>query len=334
MRVFITGIAGFLGARVAAEGKALGWEVTGIDSLLGGDAANVPAGIGWRVADCRETGKYADLIKGADVIYHAAAAPYEGLSVFSPQVVYENTLMSTIGMLRAAASAGVSRFVYCSSMSRYGSQQAPFTEDLPVHPEDPYACAKTASEEAVRVMCGLYGMEWVIAVPHNIYGPGQRYYDPFRNVAGIMINRILLGRPPVVYGDGSQVRCLSYIDDVTGPLLKLAAEPVAGEVFNVGPDSHEEEIRIIDLARLILYLTGSDMKPVFFPARPAEVFRATCSSAKARTLLDYRPGVELYKGLDAYIEWIRVKGPREFEYHLPVEIPRENTPRTWTERLM
>ena len=114
---------------------------------------------------------------------------------------------------------------------------------MPTAPADPYAIAKVAAEEIVRNLCSLHGLEWVIAVPHNIYGPGQRYWDPYRNVAGIMINRCLLGKPPVVYGDGSQRRCLSYIDDVTGPLLKLATEDVAGEVFNVGPDGFEEGVQ-------------------------------------------------------------------------------------------
>lgn len=341
MRVFITGIAGFLGAHIAREGKARGWTVAGIDSMLGGDEDNVPAGVEWRIADCRDTENYDDLIAGADVVYHCAAAPYEGLSVFSPQVVYENTLMSTIGMLRASANAGVSRFIYCSSMSRYGSQGAPFTEDLPVQPEDPYACAKVASEEAVRLLCALHGMEWVIAVPHNIYGPGQRYWDPFRNVAGIMINRVLQGKPPIVYGDGSQVRCLSYIDDVTGPLLKLATDDVAGEVFNIGPD--DGDTTILDLAYTILYACGccgwngfggGKLLPQFYPARPAEVHTATCSAQKARERLDYKPTWDLESGIRQYVHWVEEKGARPFEYHLPIEIPRENTPKTWTERLM
>jgi UDP-glucose 4-epimerase len=340
VRIFVTGIAGFLGAHIAREGKARGWDVTGIDSLLGGDKENVPPGIPWRIADCRDPDKYADLIEGADVIYHCAAAPYEGLSVFSPQVVYENTLMSTIGMLRAAANAGVSRFIYCSSMSRYGSQKAPFTEDMPLSPEDPYACAKVASEQAVRLLCGLHGMEWVIVVPHNIYGPGQRYYDPFRNVAGIMINRILQGKPPIIYGDGRQRRCLSYIDDVTDPLLKLVTGDYAGEVFNVGPDhddnGDDDWVTINSLAHTILYLCDSKLEPEYFPARPAEVFEAHCSADKARKMLDYRPRVELYRGLERYIEWVKEKGPRPFEYHLPVEISNSplEAPRTWTERLM
>lgn len=337
MKIFVTGIAGFLGAHIAREGIKRGWEVSGIDSMLSGDAANVPGSVPWWQVKCESTDSYKDLIAGVDVVYHCAAAPYEGLSVFSPQVVYENTLMSTVGVLRAAINSGARRFVFCSSMSRYGAQAAPFTEDMVPQPVDPYACAKVAAEQAVRTLCGLHGMEWVIAVPHNIYGPGQRYWDPFRNVAGIMINRVLLGKPPVVYGNGQQVRSLSYIEDVTGPLMALATEDVAGEVFNVGPDAEDESIPILGLANLIRFMLGCggrELEPEFHPARPAEVFEATCSSGKARQVLGYKPRWELHKGLEEYISWVKSKGPRPFEYHMPIEIKRENTPRTWTERLM
>ena len=337
MKVFISGVAGLLGSHVAREGIALGWEVTAVDSLLAGDASNVPEGAYWWKADCCESRTYSHLLKDADVVYHCAAAPYEGLSVFSPEIVVRNTLSSTVALLTASINAGVKRFVFCSSMSRYGHQEAPFTEDMAPAPADPYAIAKVAAEEIVRNLCSLHGLEFVIAVPHNIYGPGQRYWDPYRNVAGIMINRCLLGRPPVVYGDGSQRRCLSYIDDVTGPLLKLATEDVAGEVFNVGPDGFEEDCSILDLANVIRYLTDrADLKPLFLPARPAEVHTAHCSAEKARKLLGYRPRWELERGLDAYIGWIRERGPRDFEYHLPIEITRTplETPRTWTEKSM
>jgi UDP-glucose 4-epimerase len=332
VRVFITGIAGFLGGHLARCSLEAGHEVAGVDSMLAGHVRNVPCGARWREAECQRTALYQHLVSDADVVVHTAAAPYEGLSVFSPQVVCEHTFMSTAGALRAAITAGASRFVFCSSMSRYGSQPAPFTEDMPVAPADPYAVAKTASEDLVRVLCGLHGMEYVIVVPHNIYGPGQCYTDPFRNVAAIMVNRILQGRPPVIYGDGSQRRSLSYISDVTGPLMQALTAPVAGEVINVGPD--DTGVTISELAGMILKLTDCDLEPVHFPPRPAEVHTATCSAAKARRLLGYEPRVPLEDGLRELIAWVAGMGPRPFDYHLPVELPSERTPATWTRRLI
>ena len=301
--------------------------------MLGGSATNVPPGASWRRLSCQTQGTYSPLLFDVDVVYHCAAAPYEGLSVFSPQMVYENTLMSTIGILREAINAGVKRIVFCSSMSRYGDQEAPFTEDMTPRPVDPYAHAKVAAENAVTSLCNLHDVEWTIAVPHNIYGPYQRYWDPFRNVAAIMINRVLQGKPPIIYGDGSQRRCLSYIDDVTGPLMKLATDTVAvDEVWNIGPD--DSGCTISELASLILNITGSNLEPEFYPPRPAEVHTAHCSAAKAREYLGYEPQVELKDGLAEMINWVATKGPRKFEYHLPIEIKGKNIPRTWSERIM
>ena len=330
----MSGLAGLLGSHIAREGLALGWEVTGCDTLLGGSASNVPEGAYWWQADCREPRTYSHLLKDADVVYHCAAAPYEGLSVFSPQVVFDHTLSSTVAMLVASINAGVKRFVFCSSMSRYGHQETPFSENMPTAPADPYAIAKVAAEQVVQNLCSLHQIQYVICVPHNVYGPGQRFWDPYRNVAGIMLNRVLSGKRPIIYGDGSQRRSLSYISDVTGPLLKLATEDVAGEVFNVGPD--DDGCTILELAAAVLRTCGSDLEPEFLPARPAEVHTAHCSAAKARKMLDYEPRVSLEDGLALYAEHIRQAGPRAFDYHLPIEITRTplQAPRTWTEKSM
>jgi UDP-glucose 4-epimerase len=289
----------------------------------------------WEKADCRDAGSYAHLLEGVDVVYHCAAAPYEGLSVFSPSVVYENTLQSTIGLLVASINAGVKRFVFVSSMARYGHGLAPFTEDMPTAPVDPYGNAKVAAEQAVKCLCELHGVQWTIVVPHNVYGPGQRYWDPYRNVPAIMANRVLQGKPPVVYGDGRQRRSLSYIADVVAPMLIMADHPAAaGQVFNVGPGG--KGVRIAELARQIIILAGADLDPEFYPGRPSEVHQAYCSDEKTRTVLGYESQWDLDAGLKELIGWIAERGPREFEYHLPLEITRTplQIPRTWTERTM
>jgi len=334
VKVFVTGLAGFLGAHIAREGLDRGWSVAGIDSMLSA-TEGAPDGTSWLRADCRDTGKYAWLLDGCDVVYHCAAAPYEGLSVFSPAVVYENTLQSTIGLLVASINAGVKRFVYTSSMSRYGHGKAPFTEDMPTAPVDPYAASKVAAEEAVRMLCTLHGLEFCISVPHNVFGPFQRYWDPYRNVPAIMANRVLLGKRPVIYGDGQQRRSLSYIADVVAPMILMADHPgAAGEVFNVGPGG--EGVTIADLAERIIRLAGADVEPEYYPGRPSEVHQAYCSDAKTRDVLGYESQWDLDAGLEKLIAWIAERGPRDFEYHLPLEITRTplQIPRTWTERTM
>ncbi|MGW8729939.1 NAD-dependent epimerase/dehydratase family protein [Streptomyces sp. NPDC055808] len=210
--VFVTGVAGLLGSP-AEELMKLGYEVRGIDNLLGGYRDNIPHGMDYRTADCRDTADSADMLEGVGVVYHCAAAPYERLSVFSPYLVHEHTCGSTIAVLSASVAAGIERFVYCSSMARYGAGVPPFTEDLTPTPVDPYGIAKHAAELTIRSLGQEHGVEFNIAVPHNVIGPGQRFDDPYRNVAAIMINRMLRGLPPVIYGDGSQRRCFSYISD-------------------------------------------------------------------------------------------------------------------------
>jgi UDP-glucose 4-epimerase len=333
VKVFVSGVAGFIGSQLARHAITEGWTVTGIDSMLSGDEANVPAEARWMRSTCQAVTHYRQFLRDADVVVHCAAAPYEGLSVFSPQLVYEHTLMSTVALVRASIAAGVKRFVFCSSMSRYGAQGVPFREEMDTAPVDPYGCAKVAAEEAVKTICRLHGLEWVIVVPHNVYGPGQKYWDPYRNVAAIMINRVLSGKPPIIYGDGYQRRCLSYIGDVVPALAQACTSRYAhGEVFNLGPSGDGETIT--DLATLILDVTGSDLEPQYMPPRPAEVHFATCDCSKSAAMLGYEPTWDLRDGLEKLAAWIGERGPRPFTYHLPIELPTDQTPRTWTERLM
>ncbi|GAA1018184.1 GDP-mannose 4,6-dehydratase [Acrocarpospora pleiomorpha] len=331
--VLITGVAGFLGSHLADALLAEGHQVRGVDNLMGGYKDNVPGGVDFRVADCRESGSYADLLAGVETVYHCAAAPYEGLSVFSPFHVHEHTCGATVALLSAAAAAGVRRFVFCSSMSRYGDGRPPFAETDEPAPVTPYGIAKYAAELMVRSVCEAHGMEFNIAVPHNVIGPRQRYDDPYRNVAAIMINRMLRGERPVIYGDGSQLRCFSFVSDVVSCLVRLGADArVRGEVVNVGPD--EDPVSVLTLAETLAELMGVPHDPIFVPARPLEVHHATCDSGKARRLLGYETGTTLRDGLRSMIDWISARGPREFDYGLELEIVSALTPRTWTDHLI
>jgi UDP-glucose 4-epimerase len=332
-KIFITGVAGFLGSHLADAFLSRGADVAGIDNLLGGAAENVPAGVDFRVADCNDRHAYADMLGGAQVAYHCAALAHEGLSVFSPHLISTHGINASTGLISAAISAGVGRIVYCSSMARYGRNAPPFTEQQDPQPVDPYAISKVAGEQMLRTLCDAHGVEFNIAVPHNIIGPRQRYDDPYRNVASIMINRMLRGLQPIVYGDGSQRRCFSFVDDVVPSLVRLGVDPdIRSEVFNLGPD--EQITTILDLAREIADLLGFELAPIFMPSRPLEVRDAFCSSDKARRRLGYRTTYTLRDGLAGIIDWIRAKGPKEFRYGYEIEIRNERTPRTWAESII
>jgi UDP-glucose 4-epimerase len=327
--VLISGVAGFLGSHLADAFLGDGWEVVGVDNLVGGYRDNVPAGALFHQADCNDLARMRALMEGVDVVYHCAATAYEGLSVFSPHFVTRNVVTATTGMMSAAIASGVRRFVFCSSMARYGANEVPFTEDLEPRPEDPYGIGKLAAEMLVRNLAETHGVEWVIAVPHNIIGPRQKYDDPYRNVAAIFINLLLQGRPVVIYGDGSQKRCYSFVSDVVAPLRQMATDPAcAGEVINIGPD--DEFVSVLDLASLVARLLGVELTCEFLPPRPREVHLANCSAAKARSLLGYRPRVSLEEGLRAMIDWIRARGPLPFSHHVDVEIMSHALPKTWS----
>jgi UDP-glucose 4-epimerase len=301
--------------------------------MLGGERSNVPTGVEFHQVDCNDLDRVRGLLRDIDLVYHCAAAPHEGLSVFSPCVITTHTYNSTVSVAAAACSAGVRRFVFTSSMARYGRQPVlPFTEDMTPLPRDPYGVAKWAAEEALRCLCEAHDMEYVVAVPHNIIGPRQKYDDPFRNVASIMINRMLQGHQPYIYGDGTQARSFTFVADCVNPLAEMAFRPgLSGQVINVGPD--EESTTVNELAERIARIIGFDLNPIYVPDRPMEVKRAYLSADKARKLLGYRTTTDLDKGLRHMVAWIRENGPRPFVYHLPIEIESDKLPVTWRDRL-
>lgn len=333
MRVYITGVAGFLGSHIAKRMHDLGHEVGGNDSMVGGDEYNVHPFVKFDAIDCRDQEAMRRALDGYDLLYHCAATAHEGLSVFSPSFITSNIFEASVATFSAAVAAGVKRIVNCTSMARYGEQQAPFTENMKPAPVDPYGIAKVAAEEVLKVMGEVHGIEWNIAVPHNIVGPNQKYDDPFRNVMSIMLNRNLRGLPSIIYGDGEQTRCFSYVDDCIACLEKMGLDKsINHEIINIGPD--EEFITINQLSALCANETGFNGEALYYTAgRPREVKHAVCSSDKARDLLGYKTTTTVAEAVKHTADFIRMRGPKDFNYHLPIEIQNEKTPKTWTERM-
>jgi len=333
MNVFITGIAGFLGSHIADKLISQGNQVSGCDNLIGGYLENVPSAAEFYQVDAIYLNQMKKMTKDVDLIIHTACTAYEGLSVFSPYLVGQNTYQISMSVYTAAAENKIPKIINCSSMARYGKQDiVPFTEDLLPKPQDPYGIAKYASEQTLDIMSNVHNFQYVNLVPHNIIGPRQKYDDPYRNVVSIMINRILNGNPPIIYGDGSQQRCFSDIDDVVDPIIKsIDSSQAVGETINIGPD--EDVISIKDLALKILKVLNSDLEPIFVDPRPQEVKLAHCSADKARNILGYNTSVSLDDSIEKIANWIIDVGPKKFRYHLDIEILNEKTPKTWTQKL-
>tara|TARA_B100000242_G_scaffold190586_1_gene137245 strand:- start:335 stop:1336 length:1002 start_codon:yes stop_codon:yes gene_type:complete len=333
MKIFITGVAGFLGSHLAKRMLDLGHEVIGNDNLIGGDLVNLDKRISFFNTDCNNLDEMSKITKECKVIYHCAATAHEGLSVFSPHIITNNIFQASVSVITAAIRNKAKRFVYCSSMARYGKQTPPFSEEMTPKPEDPYGIAKVAGENVLKVLADLNGMEWNIAVPHNIIGPNQKYDDPFRNVVSIFINRNLQKKPSIIYGDGKQKRCFSYIDDVIYCLEKIALdENINKQIINVGPD--EEEITIKEVAEIVANETGFNGNPIYLPDRPKEVKFATCNSDKSRKLLNYKTKTSLKDAIKHTVNYVKQNGVKPFKYHLPVEIVNEKTPSTWVKKLI
>lgn len=332
--VTITGVAGFLGSHIADAFLERGWKVRGVDNLIGGDYANIPYGIEFYEKDLKDLDAIQPAFDGADLVVHAACTAYEGLSVFSPSLVVDNTVMATVNAVTAAVRGGAKKFIQMSSMARYGDHGGKlFDETDEARPQDPYGIAKLSAEQLLRNICDTHGLDWVVLVPHNIIGARQKYDDPFRNVASIMTNRMLQGQQPIIYGTGEQKRCFSFVQDVINPLMVAFESPEAvGQVINIGPD--EEHVSINYLAEELADIIGFDLDPIYKTGRPQEVPIALCSSNKARQLLGYETKTTLREGLEELVDWIRTNGTKPFAYHLPVEIVNEKTPETWTKKLI
>ena len=333
MHIFITGVAGFLGSNLADFYLKKGLRVSGCDNLIGGSLENVDPGVSFYKGDCEDLEFMKQATKdNVDVICHAAAFAHEGLSSISPTLICNNNVTGSTSVFTAAIINKVKRIVYCSSMARYGDVKTPYKESDSLNPVDPYGVSKVAAEKILKILCNTHGVEYNIAVPHNIIGPKQKYDDPYRNVVSIMSNLMLQDRSPMIYGDGEQTRCFSDIVDCIYCLDKLITDKnIISETINIGPD--EESISINEIFKKLANKIQFNKEPTYFADRPNEVKNAVCSSEKARKVLDYKTTVSLDDSIDKVINYIKKTGTKNFNYNYKLEIQNNKTPITWMKKL-
>ncbi len=333
MNIFITGIAGFLGSNLAHYLLNKGYKIYGNDNFIGGYKDNLNDKFQFYNVDCCNYNEMNKILKNMDVVIHSAATAYEGFSVFSPSFVTKNIYEASVSTFSAAISNNVKKIIFFSSMARYGEQKFPFTEDMKPLPQDPYGIAKVAAEQTLINLCKVHNVDWSILVPHNIIGPRQKYDDPFRNVLSIFINRMLQKKPAIIYGDGSQKRCFSYVDDCISCIEQaITNKKTSKEIINIGPD--EEFISIKELADKCANITGFNEKHIYFNDRPQEVKFATCSSDKARKIMNYNTKFTLDKSIQLTYEYIKNRGAKDFEYKFDIEIQNQLTPETWKNKII
>ncbi len=338
--IVITGSAGLIGSHLSNQFLELGFKVVGVDSLIGGYATNMPeqnSNFTYFNVDILNNAKLIEIFKFFKpvAVIHCAALAHEGLSVFSPKTIVENIYAGTASVCSAAVSSGTPYFINTSSMARYGAGNPPFKEDHKCNPVDPYGLAKKHAEEHLNLMHTIHGIKVFHIVPHNVCGPNQCYNDPFRNVMSIFGNLVLNDKPVYVYGDGTQKRSFSHIDDCVDAYVRvfeMREQLESGEVFNIGPD-HGSEISILELANRVHTYFNKEPNIKFVPDRPQEVKDAWVSVEKAKKVLDYTTKNSVEDTIRDTITWIKNSPVRQFNYHLSLEIVNEKTPKTWTERL-
>jgi UDP-glucose 4-epimerase len=323
----VTGGAGFIGSHVAEHLLKMGHKVIVVDDLSGGFLENVPKDCVFIKGSIVDKKIIENIFKKypIDYVFHLAAYAAEGLSHFIRKFNYENNLLGSMNLINCSIKHRIKRFVFTSSIAVYGKNQLPMKEDLTPHPEDPYAIAKRAIELDLAAAYDVFGLEYTIFRPHNVYGERQNHGDPYRNVLGIFINNIISGKPLVIFGDGRQKRAFTYIDDVAPYIAKsVEMKKTVNQTYNLGAD---KVYSVINLARLVLKIMDSKTKIEFHPARK-EVKNAYSDHTKVKRDFRIKKYTELEQGLERMIEWSKKIGPRKTSKFGKIEIEK-NLPLSW-----
>jgi UDP-glucose 4-epimerase len=326
-RVLVTGGAGFIGSHVAEHCIRLGFDVTVVDDLSGGFRGNVPNDAVFVQGDLRNTAFVDSLWAAArfEYVYHLAAYAAEGLSHFVRRFNYETNLIASINLINNSVKYEASCFVFASSIAVYGAGQLPLHEEATPRPEDPYGISKYAVELDLEAAHRLFGLNYVILRPHNVYGERQNIADKYRNVIGIFMNQVMDGAPMTILGDGTQTRAFSHVDDVA-PVIALAAQTpgAMNKVFNVGADT---PYSVNNLAKEVAAAFDAPVKVMHLPARN-EVLHAFSDHSRVQEVFGFKPTVDLRNGIKRMAEWARTVGSRPPVRFESIEL-RRNLPPSW-----
>lgn len=323
----VTGGAGFIGSHVAEHLMNRGHRVVVLDDLSGGYVENLPPGCVFVKGSILDHQLVDRLFveHRFDYVYHLAAYAAEGLSHFIKRFNYNNNVVGSVNLINASVNHGIRRFVFTSSIAVYGAGQTPMTEDMLPMPEDSYGIAKAAVELELKVSHEMFGLDYTIFRPHNVYGERQNIGDRYRNVVGIFMNQLLQGEPMTIFGDGEQERAFTHIDDVAPFIADCVDVPgTRNEVFNVGADV---PFTVNELARVVAVAMGHECRVRHLEARN-EVKQAFSDHTKAERLFGGSPKVSLEDGIRRMSDWVMRHGARASGVFEEIEIEK-NLPPSW-----
>jgi UDP-glucose 4-epimerase len=326
-RSLVTGAAGFIGSHVADYLVGMGHQVVALDDLTGGYQDNVPKGATFVRGSVVDHALVDSLFRDHkfDYVFHLAAYAAEGLSHFIKRFNYNNNVIGSVNLINAAVNHEIKCFVFTSSIAVYGAGQTPMSEDMVPVPEDSYGIAKLAIEQELRVSHEMFGLDYVIFRPHNVYGERQNIGDRYRNVVGIFMNQILKGEPMTIFGDGEQQRAFTHVQEVASVIAESVNFPAArNEVFNVGADA---PFTVNHLAKVVSAVMGAECKIKHLEARN-EVKLAFSDHSKAEQVFGKRKKTSLEEGLRNMAAWVKANGARSSGVFKNIEIMK-NLPPSW-----
>jgi nucleoside-diphosphate-sugar epimerase len=310
-RCLITGVAGFIGSALARAVLAQGDQVRGIDNFATGKRENLGeifAQMDFRQVDLLDLEALREACVEVDYVLHEAAIPSVPKSVLDPLGSNRANVDGTVNLLVAARDAKVRRVVYAASSSAYGDTPTlPKREDMTPNPISPYAVAKLASEHYMISFYRCYGLETVCLRYYNVFGPRQDPTSPYSGVLAKFITLMLKGETPTIFGDGTQSRDFTYIDNTVEANLLAAKAPaaeVAGRVFNVATG---RRVDLNEMFQALKKLTGYSGEVQYGPERSGDIKHSLADIGQAEKHMGYKPKVDFEEGLRRTVEWYRAQ---------------------------
>lgn len=308
--ILVTGGAGFIGSHLI-DLLSKNNKVLIIDNFSSGRIENISQHIGKRVVkivntDIRNKKKIFELAKGIDIIYHLAASCLR-VSIYDPEMSHQVNATGTLNLCMAALKNKVKKFIYVSSSEVYGSAKySPMDEEHPLEPMTVYAASKLVGEYYCNSFYRTYGLPVIIVRPFNTYGPREHFEGPYGEIIPRFVIRVLNGMPPVIFGDGNQMKDFTYVTEVAYGILKASeCDGLIGDVVNI---AYGRGVSVRDIARLIIDMEDkSGLKINYKTKRPADVNKHCADISKAKRMFKFNPRIDIKTGIEKYIKWLKAQ---------------------------